>query len=267
MKIFAALAFTATLYSTSHADGLPAGCNPADPIDIFNCIAGQTNVAISTTTQSLGNLNGDDLVNKVTAILTPACPEPVVDGAYTSCSTDPLSISVGLVDPSGNNGGGTVVLTIQEGNYITAPMRDGMLSLFVQTLKAAASGKNCQSKNVAIDCEPPNTKIKGRSPIGPLQGAAPNSDCTHGQMTICSGPSNVVITVDEKDGGNQLAILNIDISFIDPDIPFNCDGILQFLGLGLVALPGLDAAAAGAASAVIGAITPCCADGAEGCSS
>ena len=111
--------------------------------------SGRTNVAVSPNTQSLGDLAGDNLVKKVTTLLQTACPEHASPDTATPCAADPAGVSIDdvvvITNPGEILGGGSIILTIKEGNYSYATQRDGIIATFAQTLKVAATGKNCQT--------------------------------------------------------------------------------------------------------------------------
>lgn len=46
---------------------------------------------------------------------------------------------------------------------------------------------------------------------------------------MCSGPDNVDIEIDAVDGGEKLAVLNVDVTSKDPYVQFNCLGMLSLI--------------------------------------
>lgn len=113
-----------------------------------------------------------------------------------------------------------------------------MIARFAQTLKVAATGKDCQTNvrwqsgcSLGISgagkrsdtLEEP--RIKGRGPSPFLQGTGPEQDCQRGTKTMCSGPDNVDVEIDAVDGGEKLAVLNVDVASEDPYVQFNCLGM------------------------------------------
>lgn len=104
-----------------------------------------------------------------------------------------------------------------------------MIASFAQTLKVAATGKNCQTNvrwqsgcsiGISGAGKRSNTweepRIKGRGPSPFLQRTGPEQDCQRGTKAMCSGPDNVDIEIDAVDGGEKLAVLNVDVASKDP---------------------------------------------------
>ena len=267
----AAAMFNTAIAQTTSGDALSDVLDPARLV----VPSGSTNVVVSPNTQSLGDLAGDDLVNKVTNLLQTACSEPTLPDTATPCAADPAGLSIDGVAVITNLGeilgGGSIILTIKEGNYSYAAQRDGMIATFVQTLKVAAAGTNCQtdvhwqsgcSLGVSGGGKRSNTleepRIKGRRPSPLLQGTGPEQDCQRGTKTICSGPDNVNIEIDAVNGGEKLAVLNVDIAFEDPYVPFGCASMLTAIGTGVAAFGFVPAVAVGAIGVALGSVSAAC---------
>ena len=228
-KLINGLALGAMLANLANAqtsvDSVPPPPSGSSPPVASPSPNSQTNVQLSQTPVALGNYQGDDLISAFLGALTPACPKVTTDGTVTLCSTSPVSIdSVPYIDNSTNViSGGTLVFTISEGNYTTEVQREGMLALFVQTLRGATTGSNCQNKNyVNAACKPlsPNGRRKIKPRLGTLPpNPGPGTDCEHGSMVMCSGPDNVAIQIVENDKAVAY-LVSFSFLFFSPPAPF-----------------------------------------------
>lgn len=157
----------------------------------------QTNIQIGNTPQSVGDLTGTDLINKILAAVQPLCPDvnaTTGKGACTGTTNGEIS-SVAHIASDETLGGGTLLFNVRDSGYETNDQRDGMIALFASTMNSSASGAaNCASVRYRSDCGPAKREAL-------LQGGpdVPNQDCTTGTKRICSGPDNVDIEIVEND--------------------------------------------------------------------
>ncbi|KAL8832475.1 MAG: hypothetical protein Q9191_000245 [Dirinaria sp. TL-2023a] len=217
---------------------------------------GTVTVHVGNTPQSVGDLTGIDFVKKIKSAVTPLCPD-VANGKPGSCTGDNAIIDdIAHIDEQGNLGGGSLTFNVRDSNYNSNDERDGMVGIFANTMKTAASGSaNCKATRYKSGCQ--NAKMMARSPLLPDGPNVPNADCTHGTMNICSGPDNVYIELPDSS-----VYMNIDVTFTWPGEAFSCLSVLDTIEEALAVLPELEIISKSVEVGVAIA-KPCCES--EGC--
>lgn len=269
----------------------------------------KTSAQLGYNPVNYGDLYFNGMVKAVSSILLSPCSD-TPSGTAAHCSEATQTIApVAYVEPqNGELSGGDLSFVIKDSKYTSNAQRNGMIDVAANALYNAldwnaatpSASKNCINKKWEKGCNSSGKKRSMRMKREVGSGGStsnggsvePETDCTHGEQVICTGPDNILVVVIDQSGtlvanlvripsalhiplalcpgvpsisGSvtlQLLIANVriqdvDISFEQPGDAFGCMLIEEIVDGAVAVLPEGWAAEPEVAT-VMGQIEACC---------